>query len=72
VAIPQAYIEAIEMILFPHRFEEVTMEQVSPDRSPGLRFIDIFVITFTPKTIVIQYHDQGFYEIHRVTRRRKP
>lgn len=69
VAVPIAYMEAIEIIFFPHRFEDVTMEQVPPRRSPGLVFLDIFLITFTPKTIVLKYHEQGWYEVHRITRR---
>jgi multicomponent Na+:H+ antiporter subunit E len=69
VAVPIAYMEAIEIILFPHRFEDITMEQAPPRRSPGLVFLDIFLITFTPKTIVLKYHEQGWYEVHRITRR---
>ncbi|BAW97539.1 hypothetical protein NIES970_24910 [[Synechococcus] sp. NIES-970] len=72
LAIPQAYVEAVEMMLWPHRYEEVTMEQVKPNRTPGLIFLDIFLITFTPKTIVLQYHENGWYEVHRVVRRKKP
>ncbi|MBW4683694.1 MAG: Na+/H+ antiporter subunit E [Komarekiella atlantica HA4396-MV6] len=71
VAIPQAYIEAFEIMLRPHNHEEVTMERVKARRTPGLIFLDIFVITFTPKTIVLKYHEQGWYEVHRVRRRKK-
>ncbi|MBD1881448.1 Na+/H+ antiporter subunit E [Coleofasciculus sp. FACHB-64] len=71
VAIPQAYKEAFEMILRPHNYEDVTMEQVKPGRTPGLIFLDIFLITFTPKTIVLKYHENGWYEVHWVRRRRK-
>ncbi|OKH18495.1 Na+/H+ antiporter subunit E [[Limnothrix rosea] IAM M-220] len=70
IAIPQAYIEAIEMIFFPHRFETVAMQQVKPNRTPGLIFLDIFLITFTPKTIVLHYHEDGWYEVHLVQRRK--
>jgi len=70
-AIPQAYIEAFELILRPHTQEEIVMEQVKPRRSSGLIFLDIFLITFTPKTIVLKYHEDGWYEVHRVTPRRK-
>jgi multicomponent Na+:H+ antiporter subunit E len=72
VAIPQAYIEAIEIILRPHTQEVITMERVKPGRTPGLIFLDIFLITFTPKTIVLKYHENGWYEVHRVRRRQKP
>jgi len=70
VAIPQAYIEAVEMMLFPHRWETIAMERVKPNRTPGLIFLDIFLITFTPKTIVVHYHEDGWYEVHRVQRKR--
>ncbi|MBF2072560.1 MAG: Na+/H+ antiporter subunit E [Synechococcales cyanobacterium C42_A2020_086] len=72
VAIPQAYVEAVEMIIYPHRYEEVTLERVPPGRTPGLIFLDVFLITFTPKTIVLRYREDGWYEVHRVQRRRNP
>ena len=70
VAIPQAYIEAFEIIFRPHNQEDVTMERVKPQRTPGLIFLDIFLITFTPKTIVLKHHEKGWYEVHRVQRRK--
>ncbi|MDB9445954.1 Na+/H+ antiporter subunit E [Anabaena sp. CS-542/02] len=70
VAIPQAYVEAVEIIFRPHNHEDVIIERVKPQRTPGLIFLDIFLITFTPKTIVLKYHEQGWYEVHRVRRRR--
>ncbi|MFB2939201.1 Na+/H+ antiporter subunit E [Aerosakkonemataceae cyanobacterium BLCC-F154] len=69
VAIPQAYFEAFEIMLRPHNEEDVTMERVKPQRTPGLIFLDIFLITFTPKTIVLKYHKDGWYEVHWVRRR---
>ena len=71
VAIPQAYVEAIEIMLRPHNYEEIVREKVKPQRTPGLIFLDIFLITFTPKTIVLKYNEQGWYEVHRVRRRKK-
>lgn len=70
VAIPQAYLEALQMMLSPHRQEEVTLEHVKPHRTPGLVFLDIFLITFTPKTIVLKYHQNGWYEVHWVKERK--
>lgn len=69
-SVPQAYLEAFEIILKPHNYEEITMERVKPQRTPGLIFLDIFIITFTPKTIVLKYHQEGWYEVHWVRRRR--
>ncbi|NJK61530.1 MAG: cation:proton antiporter [Synechococcaceae cyanobacterium SM2_3_1] len=66
VAIPQAYAEAIEIMFRPHLREDVALERVKPNRTPGLIFLDIFLITFTPKTIVLKYHRHGWYEVHRI------
>lgn len=71
VAIPKAYAEAIEIILRPHVKEDRVMERVKPNRTPGLIFLDIFLITFTPKTIVLKYHEDGWYEVHRISRQRR-
>ncbi|XDE64291.1 cation:proton antiporter [Arthrospira platensis BEA 1257B] len=69
-SVPQAYLEAFEIILKPHNYEDITMERVKPQRTPGLIFLDIFIITFTPKTIVLKYHQEGWYEVHWVRRRK--
>lgn len=70
IAIPQAYIEAVQMMVNPHKREEILLEQVQSGRSRGLIFLDIFLITFTPKTIVMNYHQdadrEGWYEVHYV------
>ena len=71
VAIPKAYIEAFEMILYPHDREETICQKSKPRRTPGLLFLEIFLITFTPKTIVIKHHDEGWNEVHWVKRRRR-
>ncbi|AGF50944.1 slr2010 [Synechocystis sp. PCC 6803] len=64
LAIPQAYIEAWQMILQPHTRTWVERQEFSPQRTRGLIFLDIFLITFTPKTLVLKYHEEGWYEIH--------
>lgn len=71
LAIPQAYIEAVQLILNPHTEEEIIMERVQLRRSPGLIFLDIFLITFTPKTTVLNYHPEGWYEVHKVYAKKK-
>lgn len=65
-AIPQAYREAFEMILKPHTAEAIIRQQAPLNRSAGLVFLDIFLITFTPKTIVLNCDAQGGYEVHVV------
>lgn len=71
VAIPVAYLEAVEIIFRPHKHEEIILERVKPKRSPNLVFLDIFIITFTPKTIVTNYREEGWYEVHQIQPRKK-
>ena len=70
-AIPIAYMEAIEIMLTPHNIEGFHQKRVKPRRTSGLIFLDIFLITFTPKTIVSKYDEAGWYEIHHIKRKRK-
>lgn len=68
MVIPAAYQEAFEIMLHPHRHETIVKEQVPAHRSPRMIFLDIFLITFTPKTIVTKHDDRGWYEVHHVRR----
>ena len=71
MAIPIAYLEAFEIILRPHNEEEIIREKGHKKRSDNLVFLDIFLITFTPKTIVIEYEEDGWYKVHRIAPRKK-
>lgn len=66
ITIPLAFMEAFEIILRPHNQEEIIIEKVKLKRSPLLIFVDIFLITFTPKTIVFKYREEGWYEVHQI------
>lgn len=70
-AIPIAYGEAIEIIFRPHHQEQIVRQRIKAQRTPGLIFLDIFLITFTPKTIVTKYDEGGWYEIHQIKPKRK-
>lgn len=72
IAIPVAYLEAFEIIFRPHQQEDIILERVKSKRSPSLIFLDIFIITFTPKTIVVNYREEGWYEVHQIQPRKKP
>lgn len=72
IAIIQAYKEAIEIMIFPHAYEALTVERVPLNRSKFLIFLDIFLITFTPKTIVLKYNKKGWFTIHRILRKKTP
>ena len=71
-AIPLAYLEAFEIIIRPHNREDFIMERAKLKRSPLLIFLDVFLITFTPKTIVVRYKQEGYYEVHRILPGKQP
>lgn len=68
-AIPQAYLEAVQIMIQPHNKSDIVRQPIKRKRSPGLIFLDIFLITFTPKTIVMRYDEHGWYEIHRIKKK---
>jgi multicomponent Na+:H+ antiporter subunit E len=72
MAIPLAYLEAFEIIIRPHHREDIIRERVKLKRSRILIFMDVFLITFTPKTIVIRYNQEGYYEVHRILPGKNP
>ncbi|CBN56586.1 MULTISPECIES: Na+/H+ antiporter subunit E [Kamptonema] len=72
IAIPLAYLEAFEIIIRPHNREDIIMERAKLKRSPLLIFLDVFLITFTPKTIVVRYNQEGYYEVHRISPGKQP
>lgn len=72
LAIPRAYGEAFSLILRPHPRERVVLEDGAPGRPPGLVFLDIFRMTFTPMTIVLNARKAGGYLVHRICPRRGP
>jgi multicomponent Na+:H+ antiporter subunit E len=69
ITIPKAYFEALEMIFFPHKEEVITLEPTQNPRASGLIFWDIFLICFTPKSIVMNYHKADGYKVYWVRRR---
>jgi multicomponent Na+:H+ antiporter subunit E len=68
MAIPQAYYEAVQMMIYPHRREKIVLEKATSPNIPALVFLDIFLITFTPKTLVIRERETGEYEVHCLER----
>ena len=72
LAVPLAYLEAFQMMIWPHNYEDTVLEKVPSQRTPWLVFLDVFLITFTPKTIVSRYRKDGYYEVHRIQARRTP
>lgn len=52
IVFPQAYWEALEIMLFPHRYEGLNMEKVPAGRSPLLIFWTYFLLLLRPKLLL--------------------
>lgn len=63
IVIPLAYGQAFAMIFRPHRVELIVCEKIKPHRTARLIFLDILIISFTPKSIVTRYDDEH-YRLH--------
>ncbi len=73
LAVPQAYLEALRLILGREPVEAETSEVTTDPRVPLLVFLDVFRITLTPFTIVLGLEDGGRrYRIHALTPHRAP
>lgn len=68
VAIPQAYGEAIQLIVRPHRRERLATVPGSGSRSALVVFLEVFLITLTPLTIALGRRADGSYQVHRLER----
>ncbi len=56
-ALPSAYGQALKMMILPHHRE--TTEWKPGDMDPWKAFEQIFIITLTPRTLVIDTDQQG-------------
>jgi multicomponent Na+:H+ antiporter subunit E len=71
LTVPKAYFEAFQMIIHRYNYEDYSIKNISKTHSMETIFIDIFLITFTPQTLVFNYNRSGFFEIHRVRRNKE-
>ncbi len=67
--IPSAYGQALKMMILPHRRE--TTEWEPGDMDPWTSFEQIFIITLTPRTLVIDtdQHGKGRVRVHSLKRK---
>jgi multicomponent Na+:H+ antiporter subunit E len=68
ISIPIAYVQTIDILLRPHKKSEMEETKIDPHLSSGLLFLKVLTITFTPKTIVTKYKDDGSCYVHHIKR----
>lgn len=69
--LPVAYLEAFSLLIHRHTQEEVTTHPFRIGRSPWLLYLEIFLINFSPKSIVLQVDKHRRIHIHQIQRRNR-
>lgn len=69
--LPKAIWETFLMVLCPHRHETETEEAVRNPENPWAVFCQTFIITLTPRTLVISEEMQGKIRLHIVSRKER-
>ena len=69
--LPIAYLEALSLLIQSYTKEEVTTCPIRMDRNPRLLFLDIFLINFSPKSIVLRVDKLRRIHIHQIRPRHR-
>jgi multicomponent Na+:H+ antiporter subunit E len=69
--LPIAYLEAFSLLIHPYTDEEVTTRPIGMGRNPWLLFLEIFLINFSPKSIVLQVDKHRRIHIHKIRHRNR-
>jgi multicomponent Na+:H+ antiporter subunit E len=67
--LPQALVQSCAMVLRSHDHEVVTPEPLRRPEDPWGAFHQVFLITFTPKTLVISHEEAGRVQVHSLERK---
>lgn len=67
--IPRAIGETFLLVFIPHRYELTRTHELKNPGNPWAVFLETFVITFTPMTLVTSAEEDGRIHIHVVSRK---
>lgn len=70
-AVPVAYLQAADMVIRPHRFEYTERHPIRFGFNPLVVFMEIFLVTFTPKTLVINFDKHRHITVHHIRPKEK-
>ncbi len=70
-AVPIAYLQAADMVIRRHRFEYTETHPVRLGFNPLVVFMEIFLVTFTPKTLVINFDKHRHITVHHIRPKEK-
>lgn len=70
-AVPVAYLQAADMVIRPHRVEYTETHPIRFGFNPLVVFMEIFLVTFTPKTLVINFDKHKHITVHHIRPKEK-
>ena len=69
IRLPQALWETFLIVIIPHRYTRITYQTVDHPDNPWRVFCQIFLITFTPRSLVMSDEKKGQVRLHSLERR---
>ena len=72
VRLPQMLWESFCIVILPHPHEQISTRRLHHPGNYWAVFCQTFIITFTPRSLVISEEDDGEIRIHSLERKRFP
>jgi multicomponent Na+:H+ antiporter subunit E len=72
VRLPQVLWESFLIVVLPHPHEQISTRKVRQPGNHWAVFCQTFIITFTPRSLVISEEDGGEVRLHSLERRKAP
>jgi multicomponent Na+:H+ antiporter subunit E len=72
IRLPQALGQACWIVLRPHEHERITSLELQQAQDPWRAFCQIFLITYTPKSLVVSDEEDGCVQVHSLERKDLP
>ncbi len=67
--LPQALAQAIWIVLMPHGHERTVHLPLQRPQDPWRSFCEVFLITYTPKSLVVSDEEDGIVQVHSLERK---
>jgi multicomponent Na+:H+ antiporter subunit E len=72
IRLPWAIWESFLIVVIPHRHERVSFRRISDPENPWAIFCQTFIITFTPRSLVVGEEKNGQLQLHSLEKRELP
>jgi multicomponent Na+:H+ antiporter subunit E len=71
IRLPQAIWESFMIVLLPHRHERISTYRMVDPKNPWAVFCQTFIVTFTPRSLVISEEKDGEVRTHSLERKER-